>query len=168
MRRPVTDEELEKIPVSDDECDWYARKCHALLERCEQLDIPGDPITGIAFMRVGTTQAQLLGIPREDALRIVTGAAMALDPPSGKGPVLPAIPTSEQLNLFCKRLTMVAHALYKRDPVTDRIAFTLHGATAFLKFNAWPDELVIEVFEAAWSDSIESLRRIAEKSGAVS
>ena len=168
MRRPATDEQLAQIPVTDEEVSWYARKCHALLVRCEELKIPGDPITGIACMRVGTTQAQLLGIPREDALRIVTGAAESLDPPPGKPPILPSIPSSAELNALCKRLTFIAGALYKHDPITDRVSFTLHGGTAFLKFNAWPDELVIEIFEAAWNDSIESLRKVAQKQGQVS
>lgn len=151
MRKPVTQEQLDRVEVTPEDEAAFKRGMDRLLEAVGRSTLGHRPIAGIALLRAALQGASLMGLPHEDLARVV-GYALNTFPARGQ-PVRPTDAELDDVYPFVKQAHLIASSCFRHEPATDLVGIELWCAVAILRFHGAPDATVYKLFTASVVDA---------------
>lgn len=144
-RAPVTDEQLDQIPLDPAESDKMRARVLRLSMRIDALGLSEDLLTGVSLIRAGCIYASLLGLPPEDLWRFVRmGVQMA--PRRDVSRVLEM--TEERLQKHTLRVLLVSREVLAEDGADDfdALAVQLIVGAMQLRFGGLAEAQIAALF----------------------
>lgn len=169
MRRPVTDEQLAQVTVSDAEVERHVRLCTKIADQITKVIGDSGPAVGGALMYAAASTATAIGLPREDCMRLVADACATFR--AEARPI--AVPTHAErkdIPALGKRLHYITVAALRSEggDVFEMVHAQWTCAVSLLRWNGYDDALCQSIATAALDDAESALAEIAAKKGPAS
>jgi hypothetical protein len=170
MRKPATDEELEKIEVSDEEAAQFRNGILALSDHLARVGIPDvDLLYTLAIGRVAYLTGQSIGVPDGDLVRFLGHVAALFEMPNPNPPRLEmpraTLDTAAELNMRSKRIAFIVgpYQRKKRIHPTDMMGYLLNAFASRLSYYGMPSELITAIGADLLKESAELITRAGER-----
>lgn len=165
MRRPITQAQLDRVDVTEQEEADFKRWCDTLIDKLTPLTGTG-PEIGVALVRAACQVGSLIGIPPADFERF---AGYALDTFDARPPFVR--PSDEDIEGMYKKVARViaittAALRHEKLAATDVMGVQLWVGVALLRYSGTPDHLVLAIVSASFADADKMSAAVVHEKGA--